>query len=425
MSIVMTILYGLLGIGGAVLVLVLVIGIPLGLAWLVLKLFGASGNLMNASLFRKKTRTFLTVGSIMIAFLMFGLLTALDKAFSAGVDIAGADRMVTRHKVTWIQLLPIAYLNRIAAVDGVTDVSHATWFGGYYKEPSNFVATFPTDLESYLRIYPELEIPADQREALMSDRTGFTAGYALADRYGWKVGDRIPIRSEIYRQADGSDTWEMTLRAIYRPKDNRGDPTALMMHYDFFNESLQESWQNNVGWYVIKVDDPNRNAEIAETIDALFANSPVETKTESEKAMAAGFANQVGNVGAIVTAVIAAVFFTMLLVTANTMAQSVRERTSELAVLKTLGFTNTRVTVMVIAESLVITLFGGMAGIGLAYAVVFLLGDKLRQYLAVFDIPTSALFSGIALMTVFGLVASAIPATQALRLRIADALRKA
>ncbi|NNF61525.1 MAG: ABC transporter permease [Gammaproteobacteria bacterium] len=415
----------LLGLAGVIVVLTLVIGIPLGLAWLLLKLAGANGNLLSASLFRKRLRTFLTVGSIMIAFMMFGLLSALDKAFSAGVDIAGADRMVTRHKVTWIQLLPISYLNRIRAIDGVADVTHATWFGGYFKEPKNFVATFPADIESYLRIYPELEIPPDQKEALLADRTGFAAGYAVAERYGWEVGESYPIRSEIYRRADGSDTWDMTLRAIYRPKDNQGDPTAVMLHNDFFNETLPESWRDQVGWYVIRVADADRNAEVAQAIDDLFANSPVETKTESEKAMAAGFANQVGNVGAIVTAVVTAVFFTMLLVTANTMGQSLRERTSELAVLKTLGFTNTRVTVLVIAEALLITFIGGLAGLGLAQLVVLTAGDKLRQYLAVFDIPDSALWIGIILMAVFGLIASAIPASQALRLQIADALRKA
>lgn len=377
--------------------------------------------LVAASLRRKKTRTILTIGSILIAFMMFGLLLALEKAFTAGVDLAGQDRLLTRHKVTWIQLLPFSYYNRLLGVEGVADATHATWFGGYYKEPKNLLPAFPADIASYLRIYPELEIPPEQVEALMADRTGFAAGYVLAEKYGWQIGDRIPIRSEIYRKADGGDTWEMTLRAIYRPKDDQGDPTALMFHYDFFNESIGRG--DMVGWFISRVSDPDNAAQVAAAIDARFANSSTETKTETEKAFAAGFANQVGNIGAIVTGVVTAVFFTMLLVTANTMGQSVRERTNELAVLKTVGFTNTRVTVLVIVESLLVTLLGGLAGLGLAWLVVQALGDQLRQFLPVFYLPTSALVTGVALMIVFGLLASAIPARQALRLRIADALR--
>lgn len=378
--------------------------------------------LIGASLLRKKTRTILTIGSILIAFLMFGLLLALEKAFTAGVDIAGADRLLTRHKVTWVQLLPFSYYNRILGVDGVADATHATWFGGYYKETRNVIPAFPADIDSYLRIYPELEIPPAQVEALQADRTGFAAGYVLAEKFGWQIGDRVPIRSEIFRQTDGSDTWEMTLRAIYRPKNDQGDPNALMFHYDFFNESVGR--MDQVGWFIVRVTDPDNAAAIAAEIDDRFANSTTETKTETEKAFAAGFANQVGNIGAIVTGVVSAVFFTMLLVTANTMGQSVRERTNELAVLKTLGFTNLRVTVMVILESLLITLVGGLAGLGLAWLIVQLLGDKLRQFLPVFYLPGDALAAGIGLMLAFGLIASAIPARQALRLRIADALRR-
>ncbi|MDH3645994.1 MAG: ABC transporter permease [Gammaproteobacteria bacterium] len=380
--------------------------------------------LVRASLMRKKTRTLLTIGSIMIAFLMFGLLSALEKAFTAGVDIAGADRLVTIHKVSLIQSMPLAYYNRIRAVEGVTEVTHATWFGGYYKEPRNFIATFPIEAETYLKIYPELEIPDEQRAAFMQDRAGMAAGYVLAEKYGWQVGDRLPIRSEIYRQDDGSDTWEMTLRAIYRPKDNLGDPTALMMHYDFFNESLPERIRNRAGWYVLRVDNPDNAPQIAEAIDNQFANSSTETKTSTEKAFAAGFANQVGNIGAIVTGVVTAVFFTMLLVTANTMGQSVRERTNELAVLKTLGFTNNRVTVLVLIESLLITAVGGLLGLGLAWLLIQVLGDALRQFLPVFYLPPRDLLIGLALMAIFGLVAGALPAGQALRLRIADALRR-
>ncbi len=380
--------------------------------------------LVWASLARKKTRTLLTAGSILIAFLMFGLLSALEKAFTAGVDIAGVDRLVTIHKVSLIQLLPRAYYNRIRAIEGVREVTHATWFGGYYKEPKNFIPTFPVDAETYLKIYPEYEMPPEQRTAFMEDRTGAAIGHVLADRYGWQVGDRVPIRSEIFRQADGSDTWEVTVRAIYRPKDDQGDPTAFMMHYDFFNESLPDGARDTAGWYVIQVEDPDRSAEVAQAIDDRFANSAAETKTSTEKAFAAGFAKQVGDIGAIVTAIVTAVFFTMLLVTANTMGQSVRERTNELAVLKTLGFTNTSVTVLVLLEALAITLVGGVIGLGLAWFIIFAGGDALRQFLPVFYLPWQDIAAGGALMLAFGLIAGALPAGQALRLRIADALRR-
>lgn len=413
------------GLVGAVLVLTLIIAVPVSLIWLILRVFGARGDLINSSLFRKKTRTYLTVGSVMLAFLMFGLLSALEKAFTAGVDIAGQDRLLTRHKVTWVQLLPVSYYNRIAAVAGVADVTHQTWFGGYYKEPRNFVPAMPSQLESLARIYPELEVPPEQMQALLADRTGFIAGYAIAEKYGWKIGDRVPLRSEIFRQADGSNTWEMTLRAIYRPKDDMGDPTSVFFHNEYFNETLPEGARDLVGWYVIKVENPDAAPEVAAAVDGLFANSPVETKTETEKAFAAGFANQVGNIGAIVTAVIAAVFFTMLLVTANTMGQSVRERTNELAILKTLGFTNLRVTWYVVAEALLIALVGGLAGIGLAYLAIIAMGDQLRQFLPVFYLPAGAIAMSVMLMLGFGLIASALPAAQALRLRIADALRRA
>lgn len=380
--------------------------------------------LVRASLLRKKTRTFLTIGSIMIAFLMFGLLSALEKAFTAGVDIAGADRLVTIHKVSLIQSMPLSYYNRIRAVEGVREVTHATWFGGYFKETRNFIATFPVEAESYMKIYPELEMPPEQYQAWMDDRTGMVVGYALAERYGWQVGDRIPIRSEIYRQADGSDTWDMTLRGIYRPKDDLGDPTALMMHYDYFNESLPEGNRDNAGWFTIQVADPDQAVQIAAAVDGLFINSSTETKTSTEKAFAAGFASQIGNIGAIVIGIVTAVFFTMLLVTANTMGQSVRERTNELAVLKTLGFTSGRVTVLVMIEALSITLIGGLLGMGLAWLIIEGLGDKLRQFLPVFYLPENTLIVSVLLMLLFGLVAGALPAGQAMRLRIADALRK-
>jgi putative ABC transport system permease protein len=374
------------------------------------------------NLWRRKIRTIFTLACIFIAFLLFGMLMTIRAAFSLGVELAGMDRLVLIHKVSLIMPLPVSYQGRIKAVEGVTDATHQSWFGGIYQDPSNFFAQIAVEPEPFLKMYPEFRLPADQQKAWLADRQGAIAGRDLADRFGWKVGDRIPLQGTIWRPRSGTgDTWEFNLVGIY--DGERGvDKTQFFFRYDYLDENRQFG-QGLVGWYVVKVDDPARSLELARTFDEMFANSPEETKTTTEKGFVESFAAQIGDIGSIMIAILAAVLFTILLVVANTMAQSVRERTSELAVLKTLGFSNGAVLTLVLAESLFIALLGGLLGLGLAWIVVQQ-GDPTGGMLPAFMLPTRDLVTGAWLMLALGLLAGALPAAQAMRLRITDALRR-
>lgn len=379
--------------------------------------------LLLSNLRRRPLRTAFTLGSIVVAFLMFGLLGALSNAFSAGVEIAGQDRLLVMHKVSMIQPLPVSYRARIRRIDGVAAVSSATWFGGVYQDDRNQLPTFPVDDAVYLDIYPEYVISQEARERWLADRRGAIVGRPFATEYGWKVGDTVPLKSNIWRQADGSDTWEINISGIYDIPAAGGDPRNILLHYDYFEETRGRG-KGLVHWYIVKVTDPARAARVARDIDEQFANSPYETKTATEKAFAQGFVNQIGDIGAILTGVVAAVFFTMLLVTANTMAQSVRERTSELGVLKTLGFTGRAVTVLVLGESLLLTAIGAVVGMLLARVVVDILGATVRQYLPIWEVPAEAWLEAGVLILVTGLLAGAAPAWNALRMPIVQALRQ-
>jgi putative ABC transport system permease protein len=380
--------------------------------------------LVASNLRRRPARTAFTLGSITIAFLMFGLLGALGHAFSAGAQLAGVDRLLTIHKVSLVQPLPESYGPRIRRVDGVKAVSSATWFGGVYQDDRNQIPVFPVDPEVYLEIYPELVVPPEARERFLSERRGALVGRPLAEEFGWKVGDVIPMRSNIWRKEDGSATWELLVTGIFDVPETGGDARNILMHHDYFSESLGRG-QGLVGWYIVRLANPDDAARVAREIDEQFANSPYETETSTEKAFAQGFVNQVGNIGAILTGVLSAVFFTMLLVTANTMAQSVRERTAELGVLKTLGFTGRGVTALVLAESVLLTVAGGLLGLALAWVAVGAAEPALRGYLPVWFIPASAYGQAVGLMLLLGLLAGAVPALYALRLPVVEALRRA
>ncbi len=379
--------------------------------------------LLWSNLRRRPLRTVFTLGSIVIAFLMFGLLGALGNAFSAGVEIAGQDRLLVIHKVSLIQPLPESYRARIRRIDGVAAVSSATWFGGVYQDDRNQLPTFPVDDAVYLDIYPEYVITAAGRERWLADRRGAIVGRPFATEYGWKVGDTVPLRSNIWRQADGSDTWEINISAIYDVPATGGDPRNILLHYTYFDETRGRG-KGLVHWYIVQVSDPARAAQVARDIDEQFANSPYETETSTEKAFAQGFVNQIGDIGAILRGVVAAVFFTMLVVTANTMAQSVRERTAELGVLKTLGFTGRTVTLLVLAESLSLTAVGAVIGMVFARLAVDALGSAVRQYLPIWEVPPEAWLQAGAMILVTGLLAGAAPAWRALRLPIVQALRQ-
>jgi putative ABC transport system permease protein len=378
--------------------------------------------LLAASLRRKRLRTFFTLASIVVAFLLFGLAESLRYSLQSGVDVAGADRLLTMHKVSFTQLLPQSYESRIRAIDGVTDVTPQTWFGAWHQDERNQIPTFPVKPEPFLRMYPEYVVPEEQRLAWIADRSGILIGRGLADITGWKVGEAVPLRSAIWRRTDGSDVWDVTVRAIYDLPQG-GDTRQILMHQEYFEEGRGQA-RGLIGWYIVKVTDVERAAAVSRQIDLQFANSPAETKTSSERAMAQSFVNQVGNIGAILRAIVGAVFFTMLLVTANTMAQSVRERTTEIGVLKTLGFTNGGVLGLVLAEAVLVTVIGGALGLAGAWWLGVQFEPVFRQYLPGFRVPTDAIVLGTVFMVGLGLVAGAVPAAQAMRLRIVEALRR-
>jgi putative ABC transport system permease protein len=376
------------------------------------------------NLMRRKIRTIFTILSILIAFVLFGGLMAIRAAFSMGVDVAGADRLMMIHKVSIIQLLPKSYGDRIRAIEGVTEVSHANWFGAYYQDPNNFIANMAVDPESWLRIYTEFEVPEDQKKAWFSDRTGALIGSDLAKKWGWRIGDRVPLISPIYRKPDGKP-WEFTIDAIYTSTKPGVDKTQFFFHWEYLNQTFRNSGFLNgqVGWYVFKVADPSTSDQLAKRIDAMFANSPAETKTATEKAFVSDWAKQVGDIGAIMIAIATIVMFFILFVAGNAMAQSIRERTNELGVLKTIGFSDGRILALVLLESCVIALVGGGVGLALAWLIIAQ-GDPTNGMLPIFHFPVRDVLFGIALVLLLGVGTGLLPAFQAGRLKIVDALRR-
>lgn len=381
-------------------------------------------SLIWRNLMRRKIRTILTIGSIFVAFLLFGLLMAARAAFNMGVEIAGADRLMTIHKVSLIQLLPRSYLERIRGLEGVSSATHANWFGAYYQEPSNFLANFAVEPEQWMKMYPEFTVPAEQQKAWIANRTGAVVGIDTAKKYGWKVGDHVPLISPIYRKRDGSP-WEFTIEGIYDSAVKGADKTQFWFQYDYVNETFRDTQvANQVGWFVIRVADPSSADQLAKRVDAMFANSSAETKTATEKAFVSDFAKQVGDIGAIMIAIASIVMFFILFVAGNAMAQSIRERTNELGVLKTLGFTDGRILALVLAESGVIAVLGGAAGLAVAWLLIAQ-GDPTGGMLPAFYFPVKDVVFGAALVIVLGLGTGLLPALQARRLKIVTALRRA
>jgi len=377
------------------------------------------------NLMRRKIRTLITAMTVMVAFVLFGALMAIRAAFSMGVDVAGADRLLMIHKVSIIQLLPMSYGDRIRATEGVTEVSYANWFGGYYQEPTNFVQSMAVDPETWLEIYPEFQVPDDQKKTWLADRTGVVAGIDLARKYNWKVGDRVPLISPIYRKPDGSP-WEFTIDGIYDSPTKGVDKTQFFFHWEYLNQTFRNSGflNSQVGWYVFRVADPKTSDQLAHRIDAMFANSPAETKTATEKAFISDWAKQVGDIGSIMIAIAGIVMFFILFVAGNAMAQSVRERLNELGVLKTLGFGDGRILSLVLLESCTIAILGGGLGLLVAWTFITVVGDPTNGLLPIFHFPPRDLILGAALVVVLGVGTGLIPALQASRLKIVDALRR-
>ena len=376
-----------------------------------------------SNLGRKKARTILTLLSIMIAFLLFGLLRSLAAAFDQGAEIAGEDRLVSINKISLIQPLPEAYLPKVQALEGVDKATSANWFGGYYQDPKNRFPQFPIVAEEYFEIYKEMiTLPEEQMQAWKKNRMGVVIGKALVDRFKWKIGDRIPLIG-MFPKEDGSTTWEFVIEGIYEAKSKSADTSAMLMHYDYFEEARQYG-KGTLGWLIIQVKDPKQSAQVAAAVDALFANSPAETKTSSEKDFAKSFAKQFGDIGLITTLILGAVFFTMLLVAGNTMAQSFRERIPELAILKTLGFSDLAVMILVLAEAIVISLIGGLAGLLLAKFFISGAAESMAATLPGLNLSNTMMLFGVGLMFLFGLLTGIIPALQGLQLNIVAALRR-
>jgi len=374
-------------------------------------------HIVFVNLRRKKLRTALTIGSFTVALFLFGVLVTIKTALSSGVDVAGADRLVVRNRISLIMPLPYSYRDVIRQMPNVAEVTFATWFGGYYQDMKNFFPNYAIDTEAYRKVYPEYIIPDADWNAFVEDRQGCIISPPVAKKYGFKIGDRVPLQGTVW-----TGTWEFNVRAIYDAQREEMITPEFWFQYKYLEEQ-RPFYKGTVGWYVAKVDDPANAVAVAKTIDDRFSNSPSETKTETEKSFAAGFANQIGNIRLLILSIGSVVFFTLLLVTGNALATAVRERTAEIAVMKTVGFTDASILGLVMAESLTLAAIGG--AIGLALAKLFTLsGDPTGGMLSFFYLPTDSLALGFALALAAGAAAGIVPAVGAMRLKIVDALRR-
>lgn len=374
-----------------------------------------------ANLFRKKTRTVLTLLSVIMAFLLFGLLQAVNVMFNAGSDFVGATRLITQSRVSFTQSLPLRQLPELEAVPGVEAVMYEQWFGGVWQENTQLIA-FAVDPERLHKVYPEWSMPEDAWKKFAQTRTGMIAGRQIAKQLDWKVGQKLPIKSSIFPQKDGSKAWSFDLVGIYDGKDEewQRQTSQVFINFAYFDEANQFG-SGRAGIYVLKLDDPDKAKDVALTIDKKYENSTEETKTQTEKDWNAGFAKQMGDIGMLVRWILFAVFFTLLLVVGNTMAQSVRERIPELAVLKTLGFSDGTVLGFVLAEALLIVGFGGLLGLSLATGLGILVQKKAGTMLPI-SVDWRVWSAGLIAIAVVGTVVGLLPALRAQRLKIVDAL---
>ena len=373
--------------------------------------------LIWANLTRKKVRTTLTIGSFVVALFLYGLLATIRVAFSAGEDVAAADRLNVINKTSLIMPLPISYRERIAAMEGVKGVTFACWFGGVYQDERNFFPQFAVEPETWFEVYSDYSVGDAEKRAFLADRQGALVGRALAKRFGFKPGDRLPLQGTIW-----PGTWEFNVVGIYDGSRRDVDTSGLLFRYDFLEETRQFA-KGTVGWYVVQLEDPDAAVPITAAIDEAFANSPYETLTQTEKAFAASFAKQMGNIELLILVIGGVVFFTLLLVSGNTMAIAVRERTGELAVLKTVGYSDRAVLGLVLAEAVLIAGQGGLIGLLLA-KLMTLGGDPTGGMLPVFYLGWGSMVLGFILTLSIGVAAGLLPAIGAMRLRVVDALRR-
>ncbi|MGZ5240170.1 MAG: ABC transporter permease [Caldimonas sp.] len=381
-------------------------------------------HLVWASLFRRKTRTVLTLVSIIAAFLLFGLLDAVRTSFNqAGQSANGAQRLQTGAKLSFIQPLPQSLQVQIAAVPGVKLVTYANWFGGAYQDPHNQVFSFAVPPD-YLDLYPEVSVSAAERKAFVETRTGALVGERLAQRFKWKVGDKIPMQSTIFPDRTGSKNWSFDVVGILHSTDKKSGgffDQMFLLNWTYFDETTPYN-RGQVGWYVTRVADVNEADKVAKAIDALSANSDHETRTQTEQAATASWMKQLADIGLIVGSIMGAVFFTLLLLSGNTMMQAVRERTGELAVLKTIGFSNLSVLAMVLAESVLLLVLGGVIGLAIASLLIPVVSAGSGGMLNLPVVGADSWLLGLALMVLIGALVGSLPAWSAMRLNIVDAL---
>jgi putative ABC transport system permease protein len=376
--------------------------------------------LILANLFRKKIRLILTLGSFAVALFLFAFLGVVKDAFGRGADVAGADRLVVINRTSIINTIPLSYRDKILRIPGVASITHNNWFGGIYQDEKNFFPQFVIDPENQRQVFPELIVPEDQWNAFVKDRQGAIVGQKTAERFHWKIGDRIPIKTTLY----GGGTWEFNIDGVYHGKRPQDDETQFWFQWDYFEERIPDRVKGQIGWYVLRVKSVDDAVAVAKGIDEEFANSPSETKTQTESAFAASWVKQFGNIQFLILAIGAVVFFTLLLVTGNTMAIAVRERTGELAVLKAIGFSDTAVLFFVLGESLVIALIGGLLGLGLAALAIPALGAALNGLLPSLVLSRTILMLGLGTAILVGLISGLLPGISAMRMRVVTALRR-
>lgn len=379
------------------------------------------GRLIFANLFRKKVRLILTIGSFAIALVLFTFLAVVYSAFNRGIEIAGADRLVIENRIGLMGTMPIAYDDQVKAIPGVKYVTHDHWFGGVYQDERNFFPQFVIDPENHLKVYPEFSVPEDQWNNFLKDQQGAVVGAKTAERFKWKVGDRIPLKNSLYGP---TKTWEFNLDGIYHAKTAAGDESQFWLQWKNFDENVPDLVKSTAGWYILRLDSPDDGARVAKAIDGKFANSSWETKTETESAFQAGFAKQFGNIEFLILSIGSVVFFTLLLVTGNTMAISVRERTGELAVLKAIGVKDGSVLFLVLAESLLIALIGGVLGLLLAMGVIPAMSGKLTGFLPPLILSKALLSLGLLFAVFVGTASGLLPGIGAMRMRVVNALRR-
>ncbi len=371
--------------------------------------------------FRHKLRTTLTIVGIVVAITAFGLLRSIVEAWYAGADATSSTRLVTRNAISLVFPMPLTYAQKIRQVDGVAAVSWANWFGGVYISERNFFPQFGIDADTYLDMYPEFVIKPEEKKAFLVDRNGAVAGRKLANQYGWKIGDQIPIRGTIF-----SGTWTFTLRAIYDGADAKTDETQFYFHWKLLNETIKKRFPkrgDQVGFYLIEIRDPTRAAEISQAVDATFKNSLAETLTETEKAFQLGFVAMTEAILLAIQAVSFVVIVIIMAVMANTMAMTARERYGEYATLKALGFSNAYVGWLIFAESLAIALLGGVLGIALTFPLANAFASAMGTLFPVFGVSSQTLAMQFGAAMLIGVVAAGIPAWRAARVRIVDGLR--